>query len=123
MIPLPELAEYRTFRNQGVGAIVDLQVLERTPAGRPLRVLVVGTSGEVELYGDQVRTALGLPSSFVELELAPVASVELIGVAPRRFGTLLQEGHRITSVRRSIAFASAPPGCRVGKRIGARGRV
>ncbi len=109
MIPLPELADYRTFRNQGVGAIVDLRVLERTPAGRPLRVLVVGTSGEVELYGDQVRTALGLPSSFVELKLAPVASVELIGAAPRRFGALLQEGHRITSVRRSIAFATAPP--------------
>ena len=108
-IPLPELAEYRAFRNGGVGAIVDLRVLEHTPAGRPLRVLVIGTAGEVELYGDQVRTALGLPSAFVDLELAPVTSVELIGAAPRRFGALLQDGHRITSVRRSIAFATAPP--------------
>ena len=108
-IPLPELAEYRAFRNEGVGTIVDLRVLELTPAGRPLRVLVVGTAGEVELYGDQVRTALGLPSAFVDLELAPVTSVELIGAAPRRFGALLEEGHRIASVRRSIAFATAPP--------------
>lgn len=108
-IPLSELADYRTFRNGGVGAIVDLRVLERTPAGRPLRVLVVGAAGEVELFGDDVRTALGLPSAFVELELAPVESLELIGAAPRRFGALLQEGHRITSVRRSVAFATAPP--------------
>ena len=112
-IPLPELADYRAFRNEGVGAIVDLRVLERTPAGRPLRVLVVGTSGELELYGDEVRTALGLPSAFVELELAPVASLELIGAAPRRFGALLEDGHRITSVRRSVAFASAPPDIRL----------
>ncbi len=108
-IPLPELAEYRAFRNGDVGTIVDLRVLEHTPAGRPLRVLVVGTAGEMELYGDQVRTALGLPSAFVDLELAPVTSVELIGAAPRRFGALLEDGHRITSVRRSIAFATAPP--------------
>ncbi len=109
MISLPELADYRTFRNGGVGAVIDLRVLERTPAGRPLRVLVVGTSGELELYGDQIRTALGLPSAFVELELAPVSSLELIGAAPRRFGVLLREGHQITSVRRSIAFEAAPP--------------
>ena len=109
MIPLPELADYRAVRNGGVGAVIDLRVLERTPAGRPLRVLVVGTAGELELFGDQVRTALGLPSSFVELELAPVSSLELIGAAPRRFGALLQEGHRIADVRRSIAFATAPP--------------
>ena len=108
-IPLAELADYRAFRNGGVGAIVDLRVLERTPAGRPLRILVVGAAGEVELFGDDVRTALGLPSAFVELELAPLASLELIGAGPRRFGALLEEGHRITSVRRSIAFAAAPP--------------
>ena len=108
-IPLSELADYRAFRNEGVGAIVDLRVLERTPAGRPLRVLVVGAAGEVELFGDDVRTALGLPSAFVELELSPVASLELIGAAPRRFGALLDEGHRLASVRRSIAFATAPP--------------
>ena len=42
-------------------------------------------------------------------ELAPVSSLELIGAAPRRFGALLQEGHRIADVRRSIAFATAPP--------------
>ncbi len=108
-IPLSELADYRAFRNRGVGAIVDLRVLERTPAGRPLRVLVVGAAGEVELFGDDVRTALGLPSAFVELELSPVSSLELIGAAPRRFGVLLDEGHRLASLRRSIAFATAPP--------------
>ncbi len=108
-IPLSELADYRAIRNGGVGAVVDLRVLERTPAGRPLRVLVVGAAGEVELFGDDVRTALGLPSAFVELELSPMESLELIGAAPRRFGALLEEGHRIASVRRSVAFATAPP--------------
>ncbi len=108
VILLPDLAEYRVLRNGGIGAVVDLRVLESTPSGRPLRLLVVGTAGDVELFGDEVRTALGLPSAFVEVELAPPSSVTLIDPTPLRLNALVSEGHEIASIRRSVAFQAAP---------------
>ena len=110
VITLRDLAGYRALRSAGVGSVIRLEVLEWTDSGRPLRVLIVGTTGELGLFGDEVRTALGLPSAFVEFEVEPASSLTLVGAKPTRFGEFFNEGHRLVSVRRSVAFDVAPAG-------------
>ena len=110
VVGLHELAGYRALRNAGVGTVIRLEVLEWTDSGRPLRVLIVGTTGQLELFGDEVRTALGLPSAFVLFEIAPASSLTLVGPTPGRFDQIFDEGHRLVSIRRSVAFDVAPAG-------------
>ena len=109
VISLHELGSYRSIRERNIGSVIEVRILERTAAGRPLRIVVVGTTGEVELFGDQIRTSLGLPSAFIELRRVQPSSITLISPSQLRLKTFDDDGYMLTSLRRSISFNSAPP--------------
>ena len=112
-IPLTALRDYQTFKRAGIGDIIDLQVVERAASGRPLRLEVVGDCGRLELTGDEIRIAFGLPSAFVDVSIRPPHLLELINPTARRRGALLDQGYHILATRRSVAFDTAPSDVRL----------
>ena len=55
-----------------IGGAAAIQVLATTPSGRVRQARVVGPTGQLVLTGPQLRTRLGLKSTFVRFELQPL---------------------------------------------------
>ena len=54
-------------RGEDLGTINDIRIIERTPAGRPYHVQVLGTKGVENIPNESCRTFLGLPSQLYTL--------------------------------------------------------
>ncbi|MEN9860187.1 MAG: hypothetical protein RLZZ515_669 [Cyanobacteriota bacterium] len=57
-----------------LGGALGIDVLSTTPTGRVRQARVVGPSGQLSLTGAQLRSRLGLKSTWVRFELAPTAT-------------------------------------------------
>jgi len=57
-----------------LGGALGIDVLSTTPTGRVRQARVVGPSGQLSLTGAQLRSRLGLKSTWVRFELVPTAS-------------------------------------------------
>ncbi|MBM4436809.1 MAG: SpoIID/LytB domain-containing protein [Actinobacteria bacterium] len=112
-VPLAEVSRAQAVARAGLGAIVSARVVEANGSGRPIRVELADSSRRVELFGDAIRTTLGLPSNYVELTVAAPDVRRLIGPAPTEVAGLVQEGFAVTVRRRSFAFDAAPPDVRL----------
>ncbi len=112
-VALDELAGYTALQGAGLGTVTGFRVTESSAAGRPTRLEVLGERGKMELVGDQIRTAFGLPSAFVTVSMVDPDALELINPTARRQLELRADGFRVESARRSVAFDAAPPEIRL----------
>ncbi len=112
-VALDELAGYTALQGAGLGTVTGFRVIELSAAGRPTRLEVQGENGRIELVGDEIRTAFGLPSAFVTVSIAEPNALELINPTARRQRELQADGFRVESARRSVAFNAAPPEIRL----------
>ena len=110
---LHELTFFRTFATAGIGDVQEARVTEISPGGRPVRMEVTGSAGQLELFGDQIRTAFGLPSAFVEVVLEPPGEEHLVSPTTRMIADLASEGYAVLRRRRSIAFDALPAEARL----------
>ena len=64
-----------------LGGALGIEVISTTPTGRIRQARVVGPAGQLALSGAQLRSRLGLKSTWVRFELAPTAATALPGPA------------------------------------------
>ncbi len=112
-LSMADLRRSQVVREARVGDVRDIRVLNTAQSGRPLRLQLTGTAGALTLEGDAIRTAFGLPSNFVDVSLAEPGVIQLINPTPRRRASLIEDGYRLASLRRSVAFDAAPADVRL----------
>ena len=98
------------IQEAGIGEVSEIEVMRKAESGRPLTVRITGTNGILDLVGDQIRTAFELPSSFTTISVVAPRRLELINPTVKRVGALIRDGYELSGQRRSVAFATAPPG-------------
>ena len=65
-----------------LGGALGIEVIATTPTGRVRQARVVGPSGQLALTGAQLRSRLGLKSTWVRFVLAPTAAAQAAALAP-----------------------------------------
>ncbi len=88
-LPLDRSRLQRAFPE--LGGALGIDVVSTTPTGRVRQARVVGPSGQLSLTGAQLRSRLGLKSTWVRFELVPTADATLpvpaAGVVPLLSGS------------------------------------
>jgi stage II sporulation protein D len=85
--PLDQALLRRAFPE--LGGAFGIDVISTTPTGRVRQARVVGPSGQLALSGAQLRSRLGLKSTWVRFELAATGGSDLLIARPDGFPALL----------------------------------
>ncbi len=86
----------------GVGGVKNIQVLRSTKTGRVLDVRVVGSRGELELTGQELRRRLGLKSTLVSFEM--IADKSIANKKPSNTSSLVSAWFESSSNRRKTSL-------------------
>ena len=92
-----------------LGGALGIEVIATTPTGRVRQARVVGPSGQLALTGAQLRSRLGLKSTWVRFELAPTAPAQAEPVPPASVAARLQNAFQHDSATGAPPTLLPPP--------------
>ena len=92
-----------------LGGALGIEVIATTPTGRVRQARVVGPSGQLALTGAQLRSRLGLKSTWVRFELVPTATAQAEPVPQASVATRLQNAFQHDSATGAPPTLLPPP--------------